>query len=476
MAPLGGRSALLGGTGVALGVDGAAPFLNPAAIVRIADRRISFSARFFRLSQRTLTDLHQPGVVDPAYGPLELPETSFRSTRLHSVPDTTCYFFSRSGGEGAELSGRSKLALCLGKTEEQEFQITALNYTGSSAGRRVDQSQSLRDSWGTWSFGPTFAIYLRNDLAVGASLNLTRTRYETSSSISTIAEELGTDAAVSSAYQSAESGSAWGGVAHLGVTYRLSQKVVLGASLRTPSLHVTGDYSASEDSRLDTGVTLSHWGGDGDFAVHTPVRVGLGLGAEYDRVRFEGNVFFHSGVQNFARAEIVRDALSISDAQGFDRSSDVFVRRESVNPVVNFGVGAEYFMSKDLSLLTGFASDVSALADLPERSLDGRLFHERFNAWHAGVGITSYTDYGDLVFGARGDYLTGDMAVLNGLALPLERDRISAREWAITLILAGRVSLSTVAEAAEDLGEIVQGDAKAPAATPPKPLQPPKRD
>ena len=39
--PIGGRSALMGNTGVALGVDGAAPFQNPATIVKLDDHRFS---------------------------------------------------------------------------------------------------------------------------------------------------------------------------------------------------------------------------------------------------------------------------------------------------------------------------------------------------------------------------------------------------------------------------------------------------
>lgn len=477
IAPLGGRSALMGGTGVAIGADGAAPFLNPATIVRIGDRRIAFSARFFRLAHRTLQDFHQPGDVNPAYGPLRLPERTRSSLKLATVPDSTCYFFSRSGGEGAQLRGRSKLALCLAKTAEQEYELTALNYRGESAGRRIDQTHSFREVWSSWSLGPTFALHLTEELALGASLHLTRTRHETTTSVATVVEQLDTALSVASAYQSADSGSSWDAVAQVGATYQLSPTVTLGASLRAPSVHFSGSYSAVEDARFTSDADdISHFSGEGSFLVRTPLRLNLGVGAEFERLRVEANLFFHAPVDEYARAEIDRHSLTVVNGNVTGRSTDKLTRNESVRGVVNAGVGAEYFLSKELSLLFGVASDVSAVREPPEGLQDQRLFHSRFDAWHAGVGLSTYTDYGDLVVGIRGDYLTGDVSSVNAFSQPIERERVPAREWAAMLVLAGRVSLSTVAEAAEAVTEAVKGEGKEPAATPQKPLQPPKLD
>ena len=59
-APIGGRSALMGGTGIALGHDGAAPLLNPATIVHIDDSGLAFSVNFYSYQTAHLTDFHQP--------------------------------------------------------------------------------------------------------------------------------------------------------------------------------------------------------------------------------------------------------------------------------------------------------------------------------------------------------------------------------------------------------------------------------
>src|SRR5215471_8877450 len=62
--PTGGRSALLGDTGIALGSDGSSPFLNPATIVRIHDANLAFSVSFFSLGVTSFSAFHQPGAVD----------------------------------------------------------------------------------------------------------------------------------------------------------------------------------------------------------------------------------------------------------------------------------------------------------------------------------------------------------------------------------------------------------------------------
>src|SRR5580698_5111605 len=64
--PIGGRSALMGNTGTALAVDGSAPFLNPATIVRMDDHRFAFAVNFYSYSLTHFGNWHVPGSVDSA--------------------------------------------------------------------------------------------------------------------------------------------------------------------------------------------------------------------------------------------------------------------------------------------------------------------------------------------------------------------------------------------------------------------------
>src|ERR1700691_5762485 len=92
-ATIGGRSALMGGTGGALRRDGASPVLNPATAVHIDDSGIAFSASFYSYQTTRLTDFHQPGPANASqYGALSLPNTSLDAWRVDALPSTFCLF------------------------------------------------------------------------------------------------------------------------------------------------------------------------------------------------------------------------------------------------------------------------------------------------------------------------------------------------------------------------------------------------
>src|SRR5579863_1578500 len=91
--PIGGRSALMGSTGVALGRDGAGPFLNPATITHIDDSGVAFSVNFYQFQLSHLDNFRQPGAVDSSkYPGLSLPNPSLQSSRFDALPSSLCLF------------------------------------------------------------------------------------------------------------------------------------------------------------------------------------------------------------------------------------------------------------------------------------------------------------------------------------------------------------------------------------------------
>ncbi|HYQ28581.1 MAG TPA: hypothetical protein VER04_15225, partial [Polyangiaceae bacterium] len=140
--PLGGRTALMGNTGVALGRDGAAPFVNPATIVAIDDRSIAFSVNFLSLQTTRFGNLHRPAGVDARFGGVHLDKRTVWSKRLTALPDTICLFiaFSALSGSGAKedptpwRGGRQKLAFCLATVESDDTIVAALVARGQTPG------------------------------------------------------------------------------------------------------------------------------------------------------------------------------------------------------------------------------------------------------------------------------------------------------------------------------------------------------
>src|SRR5258706_7997887 len=83
--PSGGRSALMGGTGVALGTDGAAPFLNPATLVRI-DSLLAVSVNILAIEFTSVSHYQAPSGATGAPFNLQLTNTSCTKASANVVP------------------------------------------------------------------------------------------------------------------------------------------------------------------------------------------------------------------------------------------------------------------------------------------------------------------------------------------------------------------------------------------------------
>ena len=460
----------MGGTGVALGVDGAAPFLNPATITRIEASRLAFSARFYRYSQTRLDDFHAAGPVDPRFSASNFDDTTVVDNSVHSVPDSVCYFFPAIGG----MSRAQRLSLCLATTEEQELSLKAEGFRDDSAGLRIDQNQHYDVSWSRFNFGPTWGIALSDDLAVGASLMIAYSRYKHTILASSVVADDATGAASTSSYESVISAYSWDFAPRLGATYQLSDPISVGLSLTVPLVHLFGGVRETYMNELDA--TRAQWSGDGDFDARPPFQVSLGVGGEWESVRLEADMFLTPGSSEYADGVIDRNQVTVENGLVTGRSTVAAPIRESSDTVVNLAVGAEVFVAQRLSLLAGAQTDVNALSELEPDAEHSRVFRTRLDYYRAGVGVCSYTDFGDLMLGLRFDYGTGRASPVNTLAVPPALGSSSVRELGFMLVLAGSVSWRSITQAAGDVGDAVRGKGGRPPDEPPEPLRPPKQE
>lgn len=468
---MGGRSALMGGTGVALGVDGAAPFLNPATITRIVGGRLAFSSRFYRFSEERFSAFHAPSDLDQSdFGPVSFENTDAVHHRLHSVPDSVCYFFPI---DRAVLLGQ-RLSLCLTTTEEQELALTALSYNGSSMGLRLNQRQHFDVDWSRVNIGPTWGAVLTRDLAVGASLLVSFTRYKHAILGSSVLENTVTGAAATSTYESLTSASSWDLAPRIGATYELSQRFSVGASLTLPLVHLLGSIrqtylNAHDQSRIQ-------WSGEGSFRAVPPLELRLGVGAEWESFRFELDAFLTAGKSDYVQGELEREEITVEAGQVISRNPSSLSVNESTDTALNLALGAEVFLAERFSLLFGVQTDVNALRELSPASGEARLFRAKLDYFRTGIGICSYTEYGDLMAGLRFDSGTGKASPVNSLANPPALGRSSVQELAFMVVLAGTLNWASINQAVGELHDVVSGDAPPPTAEPPQPLREPRRE
>ncbi|MGH7296333.1 MAG: hypothetical protein ACRELB_15445, partial [Polyangiaceae bacterium] len=246
-APIGGRSALMGGTGIALGRDGAAPFLNPASIVHIDDTGVAFSVNFYSYQSAHFSGFHQPGPVNASqYGALSLPGPSLDSSRVDALPSTLCFFFAvgsapadSTAAERAATGhrkGRKKIAACVTSPERLQLGATADGYAGASGGLHATQTTSLAQFWNRLYFGPSYSVYTSDDVALGASLLGIGTVANSSWSVDTLVTD-GAGHGSASSYATGASAYSVDGGAVLGLLWHVGAHEVLGLSLMTPSVH-----------------------------------------------------------------------------------------------------------------------------------------------------------------------------------------------------------------------------------------------
>ncbi len=461
--PLGGRSALMGNTGVALAKDGSAPFMNPATIVRIDDAKFAFSVNMYSASVSSYSNWHTPGPLDQRrYGTLAQDQTSETQGRLDALPSTLCFFFTLRGlgqtiGQDTERKdaghrkGRQKLAACLGTTDRGAVDYPALNF--HSAGNTVSQAQSFTRNWSRFQVGPTWSAYLTDDLAVGISFHGAYTQYEAYLSSSNIGTDADGRPTVAS-YSASANAHALDLAAIIGMTYRLGRGTHLGASLQTRAGSIFGSYSANEFGSNAAGAQVSL--ARGDFAAPVPYRLSLGLGEEWTHVRVETNVSLYAPSDPSIAANIHADDR-VTDGKTVQLRPRDFTVGLSANPVVNAAMGFEYNVTRDLSVLGGLATDFSAGDRLSPVTLPalGTFTESREHRGIVSTGLASHGSTAEILFGFQFGYGWGKAYAVNSLVAPSTLGVVDVRTYSAIAIIGGSADLRAIEEAVKGVERVV---------------------
>jgi hypothetical protein len=476
--PLGGRSALMGDTGVAFGRDGAAPFTNPATIVRIHDKKIALSVNLYSLSQTSYANYHRPGPVDTTRFPAISSEgTAVGDTTLDALPSTTCFFFTvgdigqqeDDGEDGPNekdtRAGRQKAAICLANVERRDATLPALNHNAATGnGGLTEQGGSLTRAWHRWLFGPTYAFNPTKELSIGASLSgaYTLTRFHDDNSTITTG---GPNGPIASNFGESGSGQSLDINATVGATYKLLDRYTLGASIEVPSVHVTGRYRANaheqyqDASGSSSRVSVSR----GDFKAPPPVRIAAGLGVKLsEALKVEIDGFYY-----FARSEAIAsqmhiEELSVNGTASTHSPLDVRYAERS-RGVFNVAVGGEYFVTPSFSVLGGASTDLTSTPPLNPTSALGTFDRDRLSRVSISGGVGSYGTAGELLIGTQLSYGWGQTLAIDPYLVPNEYAALDTRRYAVMIILAGSTTLRSIKRAVK---QIVDPSA-APAAPPP---------
>jgi hypothetical protein len=507
--PLGGRSALMGNTGVALARDGAAPFLNPATIVRIRDHSLSFAVNSYAVHATTVAGWHEPGATNASlFGTVTAKGTNVGSAGFRVPPSTLCLFFTlrnpsfapskpppSEGGKrekndasekddgvkddatkgertgerdsGGPHRGRQKLAFCFASTEYQDLVLPALAFQDSTSLGSTTQIQSVLRTWQRFSAGPTYGVSLTDELALGISLHGSYTSESYTIDSTSITSTAG-GGAVQSSLGAGGLGYSFDVDAVLGALYRLG-RVTLGASVQPPALHLFGKYNgtlASEYGQAGTE-TATLQSGSGTFSAPPPMRFGLGVGSEWSKLAVELDEFVTVPVASIAvHLNGSSTSLSGGSAQSTALSA---VYRVPEHPAWNTAVGAEYFVRKSFSILGGASTSLTTLPALNPSTSLGNIVPARTSSATLSAGIGSYGTKSNLLLGTQLGYSWGQTVAVNPFELPNQWAVVGTRSVSVLIVLAGATDLAAIERAAERVERAVTSAPEPP----PKPAASP---
>jgi hypothetical protein len=454
----------MGNTGIALGVDGAAPFLNPATIVRLDDQRLAFSVNFYSYSLSHFSNWHQPGPVDTGqFGNVALTGTSLSSSGFGGLPSTLCLFFTLAKGSRepeAEITNldtwRQKLAICLGTTESQGVAFSALPFTGATAIGQTSQAQSLVQSWNRIHIGPTYTIALSSRLAVGLSLHgvYTTESYLLNSSVITTSTSNG---GAQSSLGIASGGSSLDLSAIVGAIYSAAP-YTFGVSVTVPSIHLLGSYTGSLQSEYASGATgmATISTGSGSFSAAPPVRLAVGAGVQWPTLTLELDEALNVPPPSGFSANVSGTTSTLS---GTTLTNQPFASTYAVqeHAVLNTSLGAEYFVKRDFSIVGGASINLSALPALSPTLTVGNLVQTKESVATLSAGVGNYSKSGHLLIGFQFGYGWGSSVAVNPYVTPNQLSVIDTQSYTALLILAGSTSLRSIGDAAVHMEHVITG-------------------
>jgi hypothetical protein len=449
--PLGGRSTLAGGTGVALSRDGSAPFLNPATMSSIADTRVAFSVHAYQASLTKVDDFFQPLPAGP-----EFYDASIARRKFSTVPSTFCAFVTLAGiipEESSGLlatvrgsSGRTKLGICGASIEREDFELSA---EGTSRVGRQGTSAvaySVRRTWRRFSIGPSLSYQLTDRLSVGASWHTVITSARLSWDAN--AMFLDDDSSTFTTFSDQARGDSVDGSTTLGVTYAHGRQT-FGLSTRVPAVHAWGEARASRfvaAPEQPAQLALS----TGSFKALPPPTVALGSGVEWDQVTLEVDAVHTFGSTGQIESRLDTETYDLRDPEG--RPSHA-VTRERTRSTTSFRVGTEWALSPTLGLVGGARVDPSAVYG-PIADARPRFAQARTHQVAGSLGIGSYGSGTELLIGGQLSYQWGKTLVCAPSGPGVSYGVTNQRSYAFLLVLSGSVNLRTITRAVEDLGEL----------------------
>ncbi len=341
---IGQEEALEGGAFVARVADSTAGWYNPAGLALVRRSVIGASATGYELE---MVDLGQV-------------QTGSGKVSLAQLPS----FFGAVLGGDVISSDRWRIGFSATKPTSWSAAVNGATLDGTQVNysSRVSISTLVPAVSAAWAVLPS--------LRLGAGFGVAITSISQTQILSMRSDLLITDSAILRAADA--TGTTWGGQGTFGVQWDVTERLVAGACLRTPTFTIlrTGSLSfeAMETVNSASGpATSQSYFADPNatFSYHLPLSVNVGLAWREPRFDVEIDVRYHSTIPTYtllASSQMVEKIATYADGTELRTRVPFPGLTYGASTVWNFAVGGRYTLDETWSLHGGFYSDAAPAA------------------------------------------------------------------------------------------------------------------
>lgn len=456
--PTGSRTAAMGGAGTAGGSDSAMPTLNPAGLAAIPGSVVSLSASLYQVGAISVPHfVSDQQSIRSRWGDLQVSQPGLQSTELSTFPSGLAYFLHLGDREAPTVLAAS---LSVPRNVSRRF-IQNVEYLGTGVAIKDDLTKLVEEQTLEAAFSWASAF---GSLRIGASLLGSYTE-----ALSTFDQSelvvLGTARFDRVHTEQTQDGESFDAGLLVGLQWDAAEWLKLGLSLRTPSIHLGGSFSGSEDETLVEGGSepvVSAIQSDGELTLGFPLRIGGGVevrGGDWAAALDVSAFLPRSGEWNVS-GTIVRSDLGGGVGDSIDRERALSEEIET-RTVINIAAGLEYKLTASNWLRAGLFTDFTALESLDA----GKLAAEKpkplsafpISRFGASAGWGTIMGPIDTTFGVRGSFGSGQIVRISpdsryGAARTLELT--SARAVEVLAFVSAAIDVSDLAKSSSTLAAV----------------------
>jgi hypothetical protein len=370
--PLGGRTAAMGGAGVASGSDAAMPFLNPAGVAGTPHDVLSVSANVYSGLGATVDGYYAPGGLDERYGDATIDEDALDQKHLVVMPSAVTYF-KRFGADDDPY--RHVLALSLMAPSFNQYDVDG-RFRAAGTSHRLTADTLGQDRFRQLFGGATYALSAGSRrFRFGASLFATYADLLADVHQLTLTGErdAAADTITTSNDRNIVDVTSFGLTATVGAQARLFDALWLGVAAESVGIPVWGTgrtQRARDEASFDSSTgqsslrRLDSQGDLDDVGISRPFRFSVGLA--YDRpeafalaadlhvMPAHGTFREWSGSAHVTRAGSGTDLVESDEAVSY---------RRGTRSTVNYSFGGEVHLTRKTSLRAGVYTDRDVVED-----------------------------------------------------------------------------------------------------------------